>query len=305
MNRCQVLFQSQFLAVKRFDHPPDVPHVDDEETRSPAFSVNFAERGSFTVSWGSRTARVTSDNILVTTPGFGYHVRHDDDAPNDVILGIAFQDHWRDHLTEVLPESRVARSPVTPVTNRRAYLRRRLVASFRHSPPTLCIDSIGAELLAAVGDEGNHHRRYRDSQLSWYAGRVDAARELLDEAYALDHSLSALAGEAGMSPFHFARVFRELVGLPPHRYLTLRRLAKAGDRLAEGMSVTRTCFEVGFRNLSHFTHTFRRAYGMTPSHFARRGWGALRGRGGDGVRMRPLRGMAPTSEAIPARRAAP
>jgi hypothetical protein len=50
MNRCQVLFQSQFLAVKRFHHPSDVPHVDPKDVRSEEFSVNFGEQGSFAVS---------------------------------------------------------------------------------------------------------------------------------------------------------------------------------------------------------------------------------------------------------------
>jgi len=71
-----------------------------------------------------------------------------------------------------------------------------------------------------------------------------------------------------MSPFHFARVFRALVGKPPHRYLLEVRLARAARLLREGLSVTETCFAAGFNNLSYFTRRFRRCYGTAPSQFA-------------------------------------
>ena len=68
-----------------------------------------------------------------------------------------------------------------------------------------------------------------------------------------------------MSPFAFARVFRELVGLPPHRYLLRRRLERARILLQSGMSVTDTCYEVGFHNPAHFTRSYRRHFGHLPS----------------------------------------
>src|SRR5262249_23597453 len=111
-------------------------------------------------------------------------------------------------------------------------------------------------------------RLYAPRQLAWYAGRVDAAREALETDFASPHSLTGLARAAGMSPFHFARVFRELAGVPPHRYLIGVRLRAAVDRLRQGDSVTDTCFAVGFNSLGHFIDTFRRAYGVSPSRFA-------------------------------------
>ena len=72
-----------------------------------------------------------------------------------------------------------------------------------------------------------------------------------------------------MSLFHFARVFGELEGRPPHRVLLGVRLAHARARLQEGASVTDTCFAVGFGSLSHFVTTFRRHYGVSPSRISR------------------------------------
>lgn len=83
----------------------------------------------------------------------------------------------------------------------------------------------------------------------------------------LTHSLSRLARAAGMSPYHFARIFRELAGMPPHRLLLRRRLQAAVERLRGGESVTATCYGVGFGGLSHFIHAFRAAYGSSPSKY--------------------------------------
>jgi len=116
--------------------------------------------------------------------------------------------------------------------------------------------------------EGNDGQPASAGQLQWYAQRVERTRELLESAFSQSHSLGSLSREAGMSPFHFARVFRQLTGAPPHRYLLRVRLAQAAQRLRQGASVTDTCYACGFNNLSHFIRLFRRSYGVSPSQFA-------------------------------------
>jgi AraC family transcriptional regulator len=78
-----------------------------------------------------------------------------------------------------------------------------------------------------------------------------------------------MASEVGMSVYHFARVFAELEGQPPHKYLLGVRLRQAATRLRAGASVTDTCFAVGFSSLSHFVSTFRRHLGVRPSEASR------------------------------------
>lgn len=87
--------------------------------------------------------------------------------------------------------------------------------------------------------------------------------------YAEPLSLSTLARDAGMSVFHFARIFGELEGRPPHRFLTDVRLTQAYARLRDGDTVTDTCFTVGFGSLSHFVTMFPRRYGTRPSDIRR------------------------------------
>jgi AraC family transcriptional regulator len=94
-------------------------------------------------------------------------------------------------------------------------------------------------------------------------------KALIREHYAEPVSLSRMAREAGMSVYHFARVFAELEGHPPHKYLLGVRLRRAAMRLRAGASVTETCFACGFSSLSHFVSTFRRHLGMRPSETRR------------------------------------
>ena len=110
---------------------------------------------------------------------------------------------------------------------------------------------------------------FRPERLSWYACRIDRAKALIESRYAEPLSLSRLARDAGMSLFHLARIFAELEGRAPHRFLTDVRLARAAARLQQGDTVTDTCFAVGFGSLSHFVTTFRRRYGVRPSAVCR------------------------------------
>jgi AraC-like DNA-binding protein len=82
--------------------------------------------------------------------------------------------------------------------------------------------------------------------------------------------LATLARRAGLSPFHFLRVFTRVLGVTPHQYLLAARLRHAAGLLADpARPVTDVAFEVGFGDLSHFMRTFRRAAGVSPGRFRR------------------------------------
>ena len=110
-------------------------------------------------------------------------------------------------------------------------------------------------------------RPHRPDQVSWYAERVDAARNIMESRFADPLTVAQMGREVGLSTFHFIRVFRELAGVPPHRYLVKVRLARAAASLREGSSVTQAGLSCGFPSLGQFIRQFRRAYGVTPSRY--------------------------------------
>ena len=81
--------------------------------------------------------------------------------------------------------------------------------------------------------------------------------------------LSELAGVAGLSKYHFLRVFSREMGLTPHAYLLQRRIARSRTVLASGGSLAAAARAGGFTDQSHFTKCFRRLVGVTPGEYSR------------------------------------
>lgn len=97
------------------------------------------------------------------------------------------------------------------------------------------------------------------------------ARDHADRNYAEPLDLSALAAVAGISKYHFQRLFKATYGLTPAAYLTQRRIERAQDLLrATNLTVTEACHAVGFSSLGSFSSRFRELVGETPSEFQRR-----------------------------------
>jgi AraC-like DNA-binding protein len=82
--------------------------------------------------------------------------------------------------------------------------------------------------------------------------------------------LSDMARLARLSPYHFARAFKQSFGIAPHRYHVGRRIERAKDLLGDpANSVTAIALELGFAETSSFSSTFRRVTGASPSGFRR------------------------------------
>ncbi|MNP20508.1 Right origin-binding protein [compost metagenome] len=81
-------------------------------------------------------------------------------------------------------------------------------------------------------------------------------------------SLGELAALCNLSEYHFARMFRESFGLPPHQYLLARRLATARKLLRFGeLPLGEVALQCGFASASHFSNRFRQALGATPGAY--------------------------------------
>jgi len=90
----------------------------------------------------------------------------------------------------------------------------------------------------------------------------------MEERFAEPCSLNDLASLAGLSPFHFLRVFRATTGLTPHQHLLRTRLRAAAISLARTEApVTDIALAMGFEDLSNFTRTFRAEYGLSPVQY--------------------------------------
>ncbi len=101
--------------------------------------------------------------------------------------------------------------------------------------------------------------------------RVQKGRQAMEEMLTEPLPLKSIARLAHLSPFHFHRAFRAIVGETPHAYRTRRRLERAARLLEEtDIPVIDVCLDTGFESAGSFSSLFRRKYGASPSEFRRR-----------------------------------
>jgi AraC family transcriptional regulator len=97
---------------------------------------------------------------------------------------------------------------------------------------------------------------------------ADAARQALAARLAEPLSLEHLARALGCSAYHLCRVFRHATATSLHEYRSQLRLRRGVDLIEGGAEdLTRIALELGYSSHSHFSHAFRRAFGVTPTQF--------------------------------------
>jgi AraC family transcriptional regulator len=98
--------------------------------------------------------------------------------------------------------------------------------------------------------------------------RMKRVLDYIEANFAQNISLQDLSREAYLSEFHFSRLFREAIGVSPHRYLTDRRVEAAKHELEFSRSeLVEIALEAGFGSQANFTRTFRKATGLTPGQY--------------------------------------
>ena len=140
----------------------------------------------------------------------------------------------------------------------RLYAAIRRLAAFEEADEALVFQTV-ANLMthgrAAPGRDATQAEQRRVRQVAHY----------LDSAFAEPITLDQMAEQANLSRFHFIRVFREVIGETPRKHLIAARLRAAADRLLETREpVISVALNTGFNDVSHFTNSFRRAFGLSP-----------------------------------------
>jgi len=237
--------------------------VHDEHT------VAIVRRGCFTYRTGGREHLLEAGSVLLGEPGSEYSIGHEYGC-GDVCTVFGLRPELLAELgredgfgVPVLPGSaRIAAACLGPGESEEGSEIGRTGVGWDEAAWLAA-----AAALAAVD---------RPARLGASPGRrVDRDRVHDAAAFLIAHAEERVGLEdgarvAGLSPFHFLRVFRRELGLTPHQFLVQARLRRAQELLREGsLPVTEVAYEVGFGDLSHFQHTFRRLVGVTPGRFRR------------------------------------
>ncbi len=130
-------------------------------------------------------------------------------------------------------------------------------------------DELEAESrLALVGERLRDHLRRREREFT----RPDPVlarllRELLDEQVTAPLTLTDAARLLHAHPAHLVRTFSTTYGIPPHQYLTSRRIDRARRLLLDGLPPSEVATATGFYDQAHLTRHFKRWVGVTPGRY--------------------------------------
>lgn len=234
------------------------------EERHDRLSLSYVRRGAFGLKTGGTTYDLVPGAFLVGRPGDDYLCTHEHHCGGDDCLSFQFTDEAVDAIG---PAGEVWRTRAVPPLAELAVLGE-LGQAAAENRSDMALDEVG-QLLASRFIAVATGRDERPAPI-----RAADRRRCVETALWLDArsaepvDLEATAAFAGLSPFHFLRLFRRVVGATPHQYLVRCRLRRAARLLSEPRrSITDIAFDVGFGDLSNFVNAFRRAAGVSPRGF--------------------------------------
>jgi len=241
--------------------PGDKPFVELHDN----YSISYVRRGSFGYRTRGQSFELVAGSVLVGNRGDEYVCTHDH-AHGDECLSFIVSETL---LEAIGGESSIWRTGCVPPMPELVVLGE-LAQAAADGRSDLALDEAGM-LLAARFVDVVSGRESKSAQ-----AHARDRRRAVEAAFWLDANssepvdLESAASVAGISAFHFLRLFAGVLGVTPHQYLVRCRLRRAARLLADDTrSITDVALDVGFADLSNFVRTFHRAAGVSPRAFRR------------------------------------
>lgn len=176
-------------------------------------------------------------------------------------------------LEAMLPKRRVIRQDLTLRDQRLASLMRLIADEVRSGSPhgALYATSLSLGLASYLCNEHARGARTPLRERGMLSSVQKASvLELVHRRLAENLSLDELAGAAGVSRFHFLRLFKNTLGMTPHRFVIEQRLGAARRLLQDtNMPLAEIAASTGFSSQSHLCTAMRRSLGITPGEWRR------------------------------------
>ena len=227
-------------------------------------SVSYVRKGSFGCQSRGRSFELVTGSVLVGFPGDEYVCTHDHHVCGDECLSFFLEpelvetigdrrEAWQVGVAPPLPELMVLGELAQAAAGGRSDIG---LDEIGHVFASRFVETVSGRTRKPIAVKARDRRR-----------AVEAAHWIEANSHR-QINLDATANQAGISPFHFLRLFANVLGVTPHQYLVRSRLRQAARLLAdEDIAVTDIAYDVGFADLSNFVRTFHRAAGLSPSAF--------------------------------------
>jgi AraC family transcriptional regulator len=238
------------------------------EERHDGFSISAVVEGSFTYRSGAGLVLLYPGALLLGNNGRCFECGHEhgigdrcvslnirDDLFGEIAAATASTSRFRFSAPSLPPSPKAL-----PVVALMEALSLRAPALRREELVLGLIERV----VAAMADQN----RFAAAPAPREARQVVEAIRLVESDAARPVRLQDLAASAGMSKYHFLRVFRRLTGMTPYQYLLSARMRRAALELASSRRpVLAIALDSGFGDLSTFNHRFRATFGATPTQY--------------------------------------
>jgi AraC family transcriptional regulator len=238
------------------------------EEHTKTTQLVFPYRGVYVRHVGSEPTVAEANQVLFFNAEEGYKVSHPVEG-GDASLTLILDES---QLHEVAPRGLLRDGPGVVFRPRRLRIDARtqvLVALLRHSLREGIAEPLEAESLAlTLVQRSLGPRTAKEPGASYGQKRlVDRVKLALASDLARRWTLTEIAAEVKGSAVYLTQVFQQVEGVPLYRYQLNMRLARALTLLGEYDDLTSLGLDLGFSSHSHFSASFRRFYGLTPTEF--------------------------------------
>jgi AraC-like DNA-binding protein len=236
------------------------------EEQHATVTVAMVMGGTFQYRSSVGPALLTPGALMLGAPGVCFECGHEHGTGDRCL---AF--HYRPDLWETLvaaiagvKRAELAQPQLPPLETLAPLFAEAETARDEHDAPALeeLAFRIAGTVAGTLADAPRRARTPSNRDIKRVTGivrRIESAPE--DE-----HQLTLLARDAAMSPYHFLRTFRQVVGMAPHQYVLRTRLHRAALRLRRSSDeIAAIAFGAGFNDLSTFNRRFKKVMGASPS----------------------------------------
>ncbi|MBB4262678.1 MULTISPECIES: helix-turn-helix transcriptional regulator [unclassified Bradyrhizobium] len=265
------LLTSQSMIVSEFRcdaGPDDTPFA---ECRT-GHSIAYVRSGSFGCHCRAGFFELVAGSMLVGAPGEEYTCTHEH-VSGDVCLSFFLSADMVDALGGRREIWQVGATPPLP----ELMVLGELAQTAADGNSDIGLDEVGQILAGRFIDVVSGRARKPATPTARDRRRAVEAALWIDDNSHAEVDLEQAAKQAGLSPFHFLRLFSSVLGVTPHQYLLRSRLRHAARLLTDDdIAVTDVAYDVGFGDLSNFVRTFHRAAGVSPTKFRQASRGGRR-----------------------------
>jgi AraC-like DNA-binding protein len=266
------LFTSPLLRIEAYDC---AGHSHAEEEAASRHEIVFLRRGLFERADSGGRTLADATQALFFNKGQPYRITHPVEGGDRCVIFGLRPAALADLLGTIDPAAGQSERPFRAsarLIDPRLQMWQVHIAQAAHqigdSNPLMIEESSMRLISAVLGGSSSRERQSRPRTEQAHAEIVHQTRLVLGRRYTEKLSLEQIARTVHTSPFHLARIFRRLTGLPIHRYLHRLRLLAALDSAADRFpSLATLALDSGFASHSHLSSAFRAEFGLSPSQF--------------------------------------